>query len=87
MHVTNLKKLVPLWFDLSVKMKADREADGGQPTLALTLALTLTLTLTLTSTLALTLTRRLRLDAGDVGLLRRRAKGGCQALRLAAVTD
>jgi len=44
MHVTNLKKLVPLWFDLSVKMKADREADGGQPTLALTLALTLTLT-------------------------------------------
>ena len=29
MHVANLKKLVPLWFELSVKMKADREADGA----------------------------------------------------------
>ncbi|KAL1508604.1 hypothetical protein AB1Y20_004701 [Prymnesium parvum] len=27
MHVNNLKKLAPLWFDLSVELKADREAD------------------------------------------------------------
>ena len=29
MHVDNLKKLVPLWFELSVQLKADREADGA----------------------------------------------------------
>ena len=40
MHVTNLKKLVPLWFDLSVKMKADREADGAFGVGSLDLVLT-----------------------------------------------
>ena len=29
MHVSNLKKLAPLWYELSVQMKADREADGA----------------------------------------------------------
>eukprot|EP00908_Phaeocystis_cordata_P010978 Transcript_21821.p1 GENE.Transcript_21821~~Transcript_21821.p1 ORF type:complete len:405 (-),score=125.11 Transcript_21821:109-1323(-) len=29
MHVDNLRKLAPLWYDLSVKMKADREADAA----------------------------------------------------------
>eukprot|EP00966_Prymnesium_polylepis_P285621 6597712-Prymnesium_polylepis.1 len=29
MHVDNLKKLAPLWFDLSVQLKADRAADAA----------------------------------------------------------
>ena len=29
MHVSNLKKLAPLWYELSVQMKADREADAA----------------------------------------------------------
>ena len=29
MHVSNLRKLAPLWYELSVQMKADREADGA----------------------------------------------------------
>ena len=29
MHVSSLRKLAPLWYDLSVKLKADRQADAA----------------------------------------------------------